>query len=253
MTSLRFTDDGTFRMVAFPPSWLSIYAKPTGNGQYAPVTIADAMADKSVVAAIDGPMFANCDAGASYETSQCADPRYAQLDKSDRINDPPNRGNDRDGVSVSVVRGAAQWTTGGAIDTDASVGLQLYPALVANGVVSALSSDGSNGQRVGRAALLGLQDGSLAFATAYDTIHGFARRCRAAGAVWAGYTDGGGSTAMGYRPVGEPLRQWGNVSDPRPVAVFLVAKQPSYTAPILLGAASLALVFAIGYRRMLDA
>lgn len=224
MTAVLSERDGLV-LVEFDPATLGIFAKPTSSERYEPVTLSDAMWDQDVLAALDGPMFGNCDPGSSYATSNCADPRFAQLDQSVGVSDPPNRGEENSGVSVSIVDGLAIWSGGSGFDRRATVGVQMYPALVMDGEIQATRATGSNADRVKRAAVAGLANGRLAFCYAIDTMAGFARRIRDAGAVWAGYTDGGGSTALGYRdPQTGAVRRFISSED-RPVAMFLVARR----------------------------
>lgn len=247
MTAVLSERDGLV-LVEFDPATLGIFAKPTSSERYEPVTLSDAMWDQDVLAALDGPMFGNCDPGSSYATSNCADPRFAQLDQSVGVSDPPNRGEENSGVSVSIVDGLAIWSGGSGFDRRATVGVQMYPALVMDGEIQATRATGSNADRVKRAAVAGLANGRLAFCYAIDTMAGFARRIRDAGAVWAGYTDGGGSTALGYRdPQTGAVRRFISSED-RPVAMFLVARRGAHRGASISEstASTAAIVAAVG-------
>jgi len=225
MSEVRLVESSGLKLVIFEPSLLGLAASPKGNGQYTPVRLSEVMADPLTLAALDGPMFHNCDAGASYASSDCVNPRFAELDKGVAILEPSDRGEAAIGVYLSVVDGRAEWSVSGPINTQASVGVQMYPSLVIDGRVPSLSVTGSNGQREGRAGVLGFANGEIAFAVGTDTLAGFGQRCRQTGAVWGGYTDGGGSTALAMRNEDGTVRKWG-ASENRPVAVFLVARKP---------------------------
>lgn len=231
----RLSERDGLVIVEFSPSALGIAARPISSERYEPIALSDVMWQDDVLAAIDGPMFGNCDPGSTYATSHCADPRYAQLDRSVSLSDPPNAGNDTSGVSVSIVDGMPIWSLGGSFDPRSTVGVQMYPTLVADGVVSSVSTSGSNAQRVRRMALGQMANGNLAFIYGTDSLAGFARRCREAGAVWAGYTDGGGSASLGYRDaLTGTVRRFGvPEASERRVAVFLVARRPSVVGETL--------------------
>lgn len=232
-------------ILAFDPSLLGTTAEPLGRGDFRASRLSAVMEREDVLAAIDGTMFTNCDAGSTFRTLRCADPDYAVLDLERGVMELPNRGNENEGLSLSVVNGRAVWATGGRFDPRASLGVQFYPALVLNGAVASLSSAGSNEQPLMRAAVLGFADGRIGFARGTDSLRGFAERCRAAGAIWAGYTDGSTSTAMALRLPDGSFRRWGmSEQNERPVAFFLVARRRrSFVAPLLIGAAA---VIAIG-------
>lgn len=248
--SVRSVFEHGLHGVRFPASWLGIAAidrDASGRiqtGTYHPIRLLDAMAVPGVHAAIDGPMFSNCDPGASYATSQCADPRFAQADLDDRdgrvLRDAADAGEAGKGVSVSVVRGQARWNAGSTSDPNATVSVQLYPSLVLDGVVTNVSDSGSNAQRVWRSAIAGYPDGSLAFWVGQASLQDFANRVRATGATWAGYTDGGGSAALGMKS-STGIQRWGSSED-RPVAVFVVAREPNARS----AAAKVAEAMAIG-------
>ena len=242
----RMSERDELVIITFSPALLGVYARPISSGRYEPISLSDVMWDERVAAALDGPMFSNCAPGTTYATSYCADPRFAQLDQSVGVSDPPNQGNESKGVSVSIVDDLAIWSLGGAFDSRATVGVQMFPTLVADGAVQTVSTTGADAERVRRVALAGLPDGRLAFVYGTDSLAGFARRCRDAGFIWAGYTDGGGSTSMGYRdPETENVRRWGpSQQNERRVAIFLVARKP--TDPVIEAAKTAGIGLAIG-------
>lgn len=209
-------------LVRFAPERLGIVASPIeeSEGDYRPMRLREAMAFPGVLAAIDGPMFSNCDRGRSYAQSICADPRFLQEDAQRAIKDLADRGEGGRGLTLSVVGGVPSWATGDERAPGARVAVQLYPPLVRDGQAATLSTTGGNGSSVWRAALAELNSGELAFVVAVDSLQGFARKL-AQIARFAGYTDGGGSTALGWRDAeGEHRRGSG---EDRPVATFLVA------------------------------
>ena len=251
MSEVEFLDRQGLSILAFDPSLLGLAVKPIGNGRFDPMTLSEVMRREDVLAAIDGSMFTNCDPGSNERTLECANPELAALDRSQGVLEQSDRGKGDQGISLWIVNGRARWTLGGSIDSEAAVGAQFYPSLVVNGRVSEVSTSGGNAHIVGRAAVLGLADGRVAFATGRDSLQGFARRCAAAGAVWAGYTDGGTSYSMGLREASGSFRRWGmSEANERPVAMFLVARRPvsksivtSSAAPWIIGTAA---VVAIG-------
>lgn len=238
---------GTLTYYAFPPAALGIYATPTAAG-YLPHR-SDAPIADGFHAALNGPMFAlcagqsarvaaahpGCTGNCQYAYADCERLDYAHLDASAGIADPGR--NPGDGLVIAVVDGVATVAT--EIPPNASVGVQLYPALVRDGVVQPTSTGGSNGEVVWRSALAILADGSLAFVVGRATMAGFARAIADLGAVAAGYTDGGGSTALAT-DAGERV---GSAED-RPVPSWLVAGDPGSGATgnglLAFGAAALA-------------
>jgi hypothetical protein len=225
--SVEYDRIGGLHRVLFDPSQLGIVAYPRDRpGTYVPLRLTQAMGAADVLAALDGPMFSICDA-AGYSTSRCADPRFAQQDAGHGVIDLANPSESRKGVTLSIAGGVPRWTRSSSALPNGEVVVQLYPSLVEDGVVVPVSTTGSNASRVWRAAVAQYRDGRLAFVVGVDSLAGFARALEASGAIWAGYTDGGGSTALGFRstPGGEVYR-FGSSED-RPVAVFLVARAHS--------------------------
>lgn len=229
-------------VLRFPPGQLGIVANPIedSEGDYRPLRLSDAMAFPDVLGAIDGPMFSNCSPGRSYAQSVCADPRFLQEDSQRAIKDLADRGEGGRGLTVSIVGDQASWAEGDERASGARVAVQLYPPLVRDGQAATLSTSGGNGSSVWRAALVELFSGELAFVVAVDSLQGFARRL-AGIARWAGYTDGGGSTAMGWRDESGDHRR-GSGED-RPVATFLVALEKP---PISLPGAGAVLLCGLG-------
>ncbi len=238
---------GVLTYYAFPPTALGVYATPSAAG-YLPHR-ADAPIAAGAHAALNGPMFAlcagqsariaaahpGCTGNCQYAYADCEQLDYAHLDAAAGIADPGR--NPGDGLVIAVVDGTAMVAS--EIPAGASVGVQLYPALVRDGQVQPTSSGGSNSEVVWRSALAILSDGSLAFIVGRATMVGFARAIADLGAVAAGYTDGGGSTALATDG-GERV---GSTED-RPVPSWLVARDPATggasTGLLAAGAAALA-------------
>lgn len=222
---------GSLHRVLFDPAQLGLVAFPrTRAGTYTPIRLSDAMSAPDVLAALDGPMFSTCD-DAGYSTSRCADPRFAQYDAGPGVIDLANAGEAGRGVTLSVRGGSSSWARSTASLPEADVVVQLYPSLVENGREVSVSTSGSNASRVWRAAVAEYPGGRLAFVVGVDSLAGFARALAASGAIWAGYTDGGGSGVLGFRSSpASSISRWGSSED-RPVAVFLVARdQPAPSA-----------------------
>jgi hypothetical protein len=134
--------------------------------------------------------------------------------------------------SARVLRGADDDEIGSA-----SVAVQTWPTLVDNGDPTSGSADR---EAVGRAALCVLRDGRLAFAAGTGPMGTFARELVERGVLWAGYTDGGGSTGL----LGPGVELGGN----RPVPAWLVATPRSWLGrwwPAVLGSAAVLVVSAV--------
>lgn len=240
---------GVLTYYAFPPSALGVYATPTAGG-YTPHR-SDAPIRAGAHAALNGPMFAlcggqsariaaahpGCTGNCQYAYADCERLDYAHLDATTGVVDAGR--NPGDGLVIAVVDGAA--VVASEVPPNAAVAVQLYPALVRDGVVQPTSTGGSNTEIVWRSALAILADGSLAFVVGRATMAGFARALADLGAFAAGYTDGGGSTALATDG-GERV---GSTED-RPVPSWLVARDPasgsgaSPNALLAVGAAALA-------------
>jgi hypothetical protein len=213
-------------VATFDAPLLSIITFPKSGRTVWPSRASEALqADPSVVAVIDGPMFNNCDSR-PYATSSCADMDYLHVDAAKQINyqaDSDKRGR---GITLSVMPdGSTRWALGASPESGAKTSVQFYPSLVYNGQVQSVSNSGSNANRVWRAGVAQLSDGKLAFVVAQESLSGFAALLRRLGAVHAGYTDGGGSTAVATRE-----RTVGS-SENRPVATWLAVRARGSAAP----------------------
>jgi hypothetical protein len=177
------TDDG-LTLVRFAPEQLGVVVARDLRA----VRAAD-LGGAGVLAALNGPMF-----GRAYRHggSACERVCYLHIDRKAGVSLPttlPGRG-----ITISVVGGRARSHPGNYVHAGATVAVQLYPALVENGVAHANPS--VDAEHVWRSALSILRDGSLAFAIGKLPMWRFNRALVRAGATWAGYTDGGGSTSL---------------------------------------------------------
>jgi hypothetical protein len=183
-----------------------------------------------VQAAIDGPMFGFCEnTPRSYASYSCGRVDYLLLDIWRNVSVSGQSGYASRGVTFSVVNGRMTAARGRSVAQGASVAFQCYPGLVENGSIAVRrKDDGPDTQRVGRVAVGLMQDGSMFFAYAATSMYEFAEMLRSAGALWAGYTDGGGSSSLVVRgsdgalygsdsddPRGRRVPSWIVWSDPR--------------------------------------
>ncbi len=137
-------------------------------------------------------MFRLCSSG-DYATATCARSSYLLYDAYAGVeiaSESPGTG-----LTIAVVGGAAQAHRGAVKPAGASIAIQGYPVLVADGVAVGQNT-GSNASRTWRAALCVFADGRVGFAVMIESMAGFARALVAAGVVSALYTDGGGSTDL---------------------------------------------------------
>lgn len=252
MAEVVVFQDGNLTLAAFDPIQLGIVVNPRDDGNVFPMTGREVVAGHpDVVAALDGPMFETCD-GRSYASSQCADLDYEHVDRRAGIAFDADPDKVTRGIVISVLSdGTATSSLGGASDADALVSIQLYPALVFNGAPQAVSSSGSNDSVLWRAALAVLSDGRMAFAVGRFSMQGFAEALARAGAVIAGYTDGGGSAL---------LLADGNAfgsTENRRVASWLVVRkrstvESSSALGYLLGIGAIATAGALAYKPSRD-
>lgn len=200
----------------FPPSMLSLYADMSDGSTARPHDVTDAQAATGADAVMDGPMFEKCDPGAGYASQSCGYVQYRHFDLSNGLNVAsryPGRG-----VTLSVLSdGSTQAAQGATVAPGATVAVQLYPELVANGSpVSVSNADGS----ASRAALAIMRDGRMAFVVSQPMLMStFAQRLAGGGAVYAGYTDGGGSTSLGTA-----AGQYTGSAEHRRVLTWILAK-----------------------------
>lgn len=214
----------TLTLVAFDPAGLGVVTPAR------PSTAEDVFRSQpDVLVAIGGPMFSFCEGQPrDYGRYDCGRVNYALRDEDRGTHIPGLRSNDQDGVTFSVVGGALVAARGNAPAPGARVSIQTYPGLVEDGQVAVGSpTSGPDSENNGRVGLGVLRDGRAFFAYARCSLRVFAERLRSAGAVWAGYTDGGGSSSLVTRlgaelvgvdaddPRGRRLPSWVVWSSPR--------------------------------------
>lgn len=203
--------DGSLQWVVFDPGQLGVIAWQTGSGRTEMHQADDALAAApSAEAVLDGPMFQ--DLGSNRASSN-----FMLFDAHRSVSIPSRY--PTSGGTIAVVptidgRGRAVATTGARYPDEALVAVQGYPTLVWNRSNVVLPN--VNPEQWRRAALAILEDGRLAFIIGSGPMHGFAERVRALGAVYAVYTDGGGSTSLAVR--GD--RRYGSAEN-RAVAAWL--------------------------------
>lgn len=211
------------RYVIVPPS-LRAVATRRPDGDFRMLTAAQAAPlTPGYIALLDSSMFRAVGAqnrGESdttyYRRVDRGMTNYRLVDRANGIDVPSRR--PRDGMTLSIkLDGSVSVQSGDAIANDTAFAVQLYPPLVRGGRVVA-SNVGPNAQTNWRAGLGVLRSGNLVFAIGRKSMVDFARAMLAAGAVDAGYTDGGGS---GLVQIAGGDR-YGSTED-RPVPVWLAA------------------------------
>lgn len=199
---------GGLTLLLFPASRLGVFAAPAGGaGQFTPISPGVVLQLSGGVAALNGPMFSNCpgqslpgDNAGSYARSTCSNLssstgtgviRYVHLDTKRGL---AIGGGSASGITIAVVGGRAVAMHGGAVPSGATVAIQGFPPLVWGGAnVTTRSLNLGNEWRSGLAIMA---DGRLALAIGVMSIPAFADALIAAGAQYALYTDGGGSTSL---------------------------------------------------------
>ena len=181
-------------------------------------------AHPDVMAAVDGPMFGYCPGQPhNYATYQCGKVDYLLQDTRSGVNLPAKPGNEGKGITVSLVGNRLVGSRGASPAPSAIAAVQLYPALVIEGrAVEGLSDT----DRTGRVAVGILRDGRLGFAYTAASMPDFAALLASAGFVWAGYTDGGGSSSLVTREDG--MLRGTDTDDPdgRRVPSWIVWREP---------------------------
>jgi hypothetical protein len=215
------THAGPLVVLPFDPSRLGLFALPLLDNTVTPVPPSHVLGMANAEAALNGPMFGVCSGqhlprgNAQYAASQCDTFSYTHYDASAGIN--ANASHDTRGITISVVNGQAQSAQGESYSPDASVAVQLYPSLIESGQITASSE--VNKDSVWRSGLAILDNGQLLFAVGKMPMLDFAQALADLGAVHAGYTDGGGSSALVAQ--GETAGSAEN----RPVASWLIVKK----------------------------
>lgn len=212
-------------LVTFDASRLGVWSDPIDAGSAVPHTPGEALSLSGADAVLDGPMFANC-SSSTYAGSSCAVVRFEQYDAGRGTSFTGSSSGD--GLTIALVDGRAVASDGASIPEGASVAIQCYPALVRNGQVVASNGPGTNGNAEQRAAVCIMSDGRVALATGAMDMVSFATVLAAVGAVDAGYTDGGGSTAL-WLSDGQRF----GASEQRKVATWVVAGPASDLASLV--------------------
>lgn len=195
---------------------LSLYSDVINGASAVPHDVSEALRNSGAEAVLDGPMFEKSDPSKPYSQQTSGTVEYRHYDLSGGINIPtsyPSRG-----ITISVMPdGSTQAGNGSAVPPGARVSVQLYPALVINGAVQHVTDNGA----ASRAALVVLRDGRMAFAAGPSMqLSDFAQALAESGALYAGYTDGGGSTSLASTGF------YTGSSEHRKVLTWLLAKAP---------------------------
>ena len=196
---------GVVALVA-PSSWLRVAHGPrsTPAAQWA--------AHPGAVALLDGPMWGNRNVGG--DTGRAL---FFVRDRAASVETVSQSASE--GVTLAVDAGEVVARRGASAPESAPVAVQGWPPLVWAGVAVA-TNVGSNAERVQRAGLAVLRDGSLAFcASRASDVARFARDLVSLGALAAAYTDGGSSTYLGREGVAL-------VSAPSPVVFTWLRFEP---------------------------
>lgn len=196
MTLAVLASSSSLTLVALPPEGLGIVVPAR------PATAEEVFAaNPDVAAVIGGPMFGFCDGQPhDYARYDCGVVRYALADARRGVRVAGARENDARGLTFSVVGTQLAVARGNAPAPGATVAVQTYPGLVEDGAVAVGAPTGGPDAEVnGRVAMGVLRDGRAFFAYGRTSLRAFAERLRDAGATWAGYTDGGGSSSLVVR------------------------------------------------------
>jgi hypothetical protein len=198
----EFRRDGNFRLYAFDPKQLGAVAHliaPAPNSTR-PMTGAEVMAaHPEALACVNGAQFS---IGSDQPRGRTMKETYArsQRDVLDfRLYDPaagidaPGGKHGQDGsATLSVAPDRAHWYKGDASHPGSTFAAQAFPCLVYDG----RARDTGDGDTVPVTAHGILRDGRVFFAYDVSRRPGFSRRLVSAGAVYAGYNDGGGSARL---------------------------------------------------------
>lgn len=184
---------GDLFLLRFPPEQLTLVLSRTSlPDRVQRITAQQALEnDPSISAVLDGPMYD--DVGS---TDAVLD--YGYFDRVAHIEEPGMR--PRSGITLLVnTDGSVRYDDQGSaipdrLSDDTLVAVQLYPALLLDRENA--TNRTQNTSTDWRAGLAYMDDGQLALAVMRAPMWEFAEALRSAGAVHAGYTDGGGSTLL---------------------------------------------------------
>jgi hypothetical protein len=214
---------GALTVLPFDPSQLGLFALPLQGANVTPVGPGEVLDRANAAAALNGPMFGVCpgqslpSGNAQYAASQCDTLSYAHYDAGTGLLIPGSFAGR--GITIAAVDGHAQASSGDSYPPGASVAVQLYPSLIEAGRITASAT--VNLDRVWRSGLAILNTGQLAFVVGLLPMVDFAQALLDFGAVDAGYTDGGGSSALVTRD------GVAGATEHRPVASWLIVKKPA--------------------------
>lgn len=183
---------GPLKVVSFPPQDLRLEVDLLDGRATRPETAAQVIDRIRPDAICAGPMFEFFQSGSNYATYDIARLIYRYLDVQSSVNvasSYPTRGG-----TISVVGNVAAFNRGDGIQPGSTVAIQGYPSLVEEGRNVANASIDTHAE--GRCAVGILNTGEVFFALATLGMYEFARQLIAAGAMWAIYTDGGGSATL---------------------------------------------------------
>lgn len=222
---------GALKYVVVPPR-LALIAAPLTARTTRPLTSAQALAVPGVAAVVDGAMFDTCGGprqrgetqAAFYRRVGCARPNWRALDRARGVDFPSTR--PTEGVTLSISAAGVVTAAGGATTApDAQVAFQLYPPLVRRGRAVDGINGGPNAETNWRAGVGVTAAGQIILAVGRMSMADLAAALVRAGAVEAGYTDGGGSG----RVVTADGRREGSTEN-RPVAMWIAAVAPDAPA-----------------------
>jgi phosphodiester glycosidase len=219
---MGFSQVGNVTLFGFSASQLGIHEQVISPGRTVPHGPTEVLSLSGAAAALNGPQYDLCNGGTD-ATSQCDIVDFLQFDGSRGVNDPGTRPGQ--GITISIVNGTPQVMPGGVMTPGASVAVQLWPPLVTGG--QNVTNASLNTDVVWRSALCVMNDGSMAFAVGMMAMSDFADALVAAGAVTAGYTDGGGSSSLVVPGAvvgsseGRRVASWLVVNQGNPFVMFL--------------------------------
>lgn len=207
------------------PELLSVIVPPTPSTAR---QVLDARPDLEAV--IDGPMFGYCEGEPhDYARYRCGAVDYFLHDEDEGVHVEGDADKASRGATFSVVGGAVVVAPGKSPAPGARVAFQLYPALVEDGriAVGQAAPGRPDAEANHRSAVLVTRDGRVGFAYARTSMRDFAERLSAAGAAWAGYTDGGGSSTLVRRTPSGLEGTDADDPDGRRVPSFIAFRGPS--------------------------
>jgi hypothetical protein len=206
---------GNLTLLLFPPSMLALYAQSAGGDDAVPHSSDEALRNSGGEAVLNGPMFDKCDPAAPYASQTCGHVTYKHFDLSSGVNYPSQRSGV--GMTISVMPdGSTVAASGSTVAPGARLSVQLYPALVVQGQPRPVADQGAFSYV---AALAVMSDGRMAFVVGRNlSLPVFAAQLVSAGALYAGYTDGGGSASLAT------LDGYVGSSEHRRVLTWLVAR-----------------------------